>query len=150
LPATLTMAIALLLSPLASADTARTAAAAAPAPLVDPHGLDYDDIHVGLPEFDEPFQRDGVLVAPARILQVAPGVGADQVRALLGEPLRTGSGQRGPEWDYNLKLDLADEDFIVCQYKVVFDAEDGAVVETFWRRYQCRDAIAAAMMQAGN
>lgn len=110
--------------------------------------LDYDNIHMARPDFDEPFQRDGRLVPVAQILQVTPDATAEQVRALLGEPLATGHGRRGPEWDYNLKLRLADEDFIVCQYKVVFDARGEAVVETHWRRYQCRDAIALQQASA--
>ena len=109
----------------------------------EPPQLDYDDIHMTLPDFDEPFQRDGRTTPVAQVLQVVPGATPDQVRALIGEPLGSGHGERGPEWDYNLKLRLADEDFIVCQYKVVFDARREAVVETHWRRYQCRDAVAA-------
>lgn len=112
--------------------------------------LDYDDIHMTRPEFDEPFQRDGRVTQVAQVLQVVAGATPDQVRASIGEPLRTGHGSRGPEWDYNLKLDLADEDFIVCQYKVVFDARSEAVVETHWRRYQCRDAVAAQPAQGGS
>jgi len=109
----------------------------------NPHRLGYTDIKVDRPEFDEPFRRDGRLVPPASVLQVLPGRSADEVRGLIGEPVGTGQGARGPEWDYNLKLDLADEDFIVCQYKVVFDADSEKVVEAWWRRYQCRDAMAA-------
>lgn len=140
---------AALLAPMAAASDADTGpAAATPAPVADPDGFDYDDIRVGKPEFDEPFQRDGRVLPPERILQVAPGISADQVRGLLGNPLRTGQGPRGPEWDYNLKLDLADHDFIVCQYKVVFDADGEHVAETVWRRYQCRDAMAAYIANA--
>lgn len=105
--------------------------------------LDYSDIQMTRPDFDEPFQRDGRVTPMADVVQVLPGVDGDQVRALLGNPIRTGHGALGPEWDYDLKLRLADEDFIVCQYKVVFDARNEAVVETQWRRYQCRDAVAA-------
>lgn len=105
--------------------------------------LDYDDVHMARPDFDEPFQRDGRTTPPAQVAQVVAGTSADRVRALIGEPLATGQGARGPEWDYNLKLRLADEDFIVCQYKVVFDARSETVTETHWRRYQCRDAMAA-------
>lgn len=116
---------------------------------VNPHGLEYSDIVVERPEFDEPFQRDGRLVPPAAVLQVLPGTPAERVRELIGAPIRTGHGARGPEWDYNLKLDLADHDFIVCQYKVVFDARGEQVAETSWRRYQCRDAIAAHTASGG-
>ncbi|MGY1408089.1 outer membrane protein assembly factor BamE domain-containing protein [Luteimonas sp. A611] len=116
----------------------------------DPPDLDYSDVNMTRPEFDEPFQRDGRATPVAQILQVVAGATPDQVRGLIGDPLRTGQGVRGPEWDYDLKLDLADEDFIVCQYKVVFDARNAAVVETHWRRYQCRDAIAALSAHAGH
>lgn len=117
--------------------------ATAQAAEVNPHGLEYGNIDMARPDFDEPFQRDGRIVDPASILRVLPGASADDVRSLLGEPIGTGQGTRGPEWDYNIKLDLADEDFIVCQYKVVFDARGETVVETSWRRYQCRDALGA-------
>ena len=124
-------------------------AAAADSRGANPHRLAYSDIEVDRPEFDEPFQRDGRLVPPASVLQVVAGRSADEVRGLIGEPVGTGQGARGPEWDYNLKLDLADEDFIVCQYKVVFDADSRKVVEAWWRRYQCRDAMAAYEAAAG-
>ena len=110
---------------------------------VNPHALEYSDIVVERPDFDEPFQRDGRLVPPEQIMQVVPGIKAEDVRALIGAPLGTGQGKRGPEWDYNLKLDLSGEDFIVCQYKVVFDQRSETVIETTWRRYQCRDALAS-------
>lgn len=116
----------------------------------NPHGLEYSDIQVEVPEFDEPFQRDGRLVPPGKILQVVPGTSADDVRELIGGPIQTGQGARGPEWDYNLKLDMDDEDFIVCQYKVVFDERSEKVVETSWRRYQCRDAMAAQQAKLGS
>lgn len=114
-----------------------------------PPALDYSDISMARPDFDEPFRRDGRLVPVSRIVQVAAGATPDQVRELIGDPLQTGHGAGGPEWDYNLKLDLADEDFIVCQYKVVFDARSEVVVATQWRRYQCRDAIATHQASAG-
>lgn len=116
----------------------------------EPPALDYSDINMSRPDFDEPFQRDGRTTPIEQVLQVVPGANPDQVRTLIGAPLRTGHGARGPEWDYDLKLDLADEDFIVCQYKVVFDARSEAVVETQWRRYQCRDAVAAHAGHAGH
>lgn len=116
----------------------------------DPPALDYSDLHMTRPEFDEPFQRDGRATEVAQVLRIVPGATPDQVRASLGEPLRRGHGVRGPEWDYDLRLGLADEDFIVCQYKVVFDARNSAVVETHWRRYQCRDIVAAQADDAGH
>lgn len=127
---TIATLLALLLAPAAHAD--------------QPAALDYDDVDMARPDFGEPFRRDGRSVQLENILQVVPGASADQVRALVGDPVRTGHGARGPEWDYDFKLDLADEDFIVCQYKVVFDAGHEQVVETQWRRYQCRDAAAQA------
>lgn len=119
------------------------------APTINPHDLEYSDVVMDLPDYDEPFQRDGRVVPPARIVQVVPGIEAAQVRNLLGEPLGSDQGSRGPEWDYNLKLDLADEDYIVCQYKVVFDGNVQQVRETSWRRYQCKlafEALAAKLV----
>lgn len=115
----------------------------------NPHELKFTDIEMDLPDYDEPFRRDGRLVAPERLAGIVPGASTAQVRELIGEPLRTGHGRRGPEWDYNLKLGLADHDYIVCQYKVVLDARGETVVETAWRRYQCRDAMAAHQAHAG-
>lgn len=112
----------------------------------EPPQLVYSDVEMDLPDYDEPFQRDGARVAVENIQQVVAGMPVEQVRELLGEPIRIGHGARGPEWDYNLKLDLADEDFIVCQYKVVLDGRSEQVVETQWRRYQCRDALAASQV----
>lgn len=108
---------------------------------VNPHGLVYSDVVMTWPDFSEPFQRDGVVLPPERILRVKRGVHAQDVRALLGEPLSVGTGALGTEWDYNLKLDLADEDYIVCQYKVVFEDESMTVKDTVWRRYQCKLAM---------
>lgn len=110
----------------------------------NPQGLDYSNVYLDLPDYDEPFQRDGRRVPAEQILAVVPGVKAERVRELLGQPLSTGHGERGPEWDYNLKLDIADEDFIVCQYKVVFEADNETVRETSFRRYQCKLAAVAA------
>ncbi|MGJ4729679.1 hypothetical protein [Luteimonas sp. SDU101] len=45
---------------------------------------------------------------------------------------------------------MADENFIACQYKVVFDAGNAAMVETHWRRYQCRDIVAAHASRPGH
>lgn len=132
---------------IASAAPAAYAQSPSRAPGINPHDLQYSDVVMDIPDYDEPFQRDGRLVPPARILQVRPGVDAAEVRNLLGKPLGAGDGSRGPEWDYNLKLDLADEEYIVCQYKVVFDEAVQQVRETSWRRYQCRlafEGIAAA------
>lgn len=125
------------LAPFASAAQSRSSAAD-----INPHGLDYSNVTMERPDYDEPFQRDGRRVPTARILGVKPGISAAQVRELLGEPLSTENGQRGLEWNYNLKLDAADEDFIVCQYKVVFEGDGTTVRETSWRRYQCRLAMA--------
>ncbi|MGJ4802981.1 OmpA family protein [Luteimonas sp. SDU82] len=114
------------------------------APEFNPHGLDYSNVTMDLADYDEPFKRDGRRVPADQILSVVPGVKAERVRELLGQPLSAGQGERGPEWDYNLKLDIADEDFIVCQYKVVFEADNDTVRETSWRRYQCKLAAVAA------
>ncbi|WP_293706628.1 OmpA family protein [Stenotrophomonas sp. UBA7606] len=131
-----------LLAPFASHAQSRSSAAD-----INPHGLEYSDVTMEIPDYDEPFQRDGRRIPTAQILSVKPGINEGQVRELLGAPLSTENGERGAEWNYNLKLDVADEDFIVCQYKVVFEADGTTVRETSWRRYQCRLAMAALTPQ---
>ena len=64
---------------------------------------------------------------------------ATQVQALLGQPLKQSTGPRGQAWDYNLKFRVPrSNDYLVCQYKVVFN-EQQAVRESVWRRRQCKD-----------
>ena len=132
-----------LLAPLASHAQSRSQA-----PDINPHELEYSNVTMDLPDYDEPFQRDGRRLPTAQILSVVPGMMADQVRERLGEPLSSEDGARGQEWNYNLKLDIADEDYIVCQYKVVFEADKQTVRETSWRRYQCRLAMDAMAAQS--
>lgn len=106
----------------------------------NPNKLSYTDVQVGRPELNPPFARDGELEQPARLSQaIKPGATQAQVQALLGAPLTQASGSRGQEWDYNLKFRLPQSDnYLVCQYKVVFD-EQQTVRESVWRRRQCQD-----------
>ena len=134
------------------------AVAAAPAaardnpidPVSNPDKLDYRDVEARRPDFKEPFLRDGVVSQPQRFGQVAAGLPAPQVQALLGQPLQEVNGPRGKEWDYNFKFRMPrSENYLVCQYKVVFDDQKQAVRETVWRRHQCLDLVAKATGKAG-
>ena len=96
--------------------------------------LEYSNVNVTPREMSPSFVRDGVVAEPQRFAAIAPGLEQAQVQALLGAPLR----QQGREWEYSFKLKMEQsENFLVCQYKVVFD--DGQRVrETIWRRRQCQ------------
>lgn len=104
----------------------------------NPRGLTYDDIVMRRPDFKEPFVRDGIVVQPDRFAAVQPGVPAGTVRELLGQPVRKGDGKHGAEWDYHFKFRLpTSQNYLVCQYKVVFEGAQPVVREAVWRRRQC-------------
>ena len=100
----------------------------------NPASRDYTDVNIGPRELHEPFVRDGVVAEPRLFATITPGLEQAQVQALLGAPLR----RKGREWDYNFQLKMQQsENYLVCQYKVVFD-EYQAVRNTVWRRRQCQ------------
>ncbi|AMM25578.1 outer membrane protein assembly factor BamE domain-containing protein [Variovorax sp. PAMC 28711] len=110
----------------------------------NPEKLKYADVEAHHPDFKEPFLRDGVVSNPAGFRRVVPGFTATQVVQLLGQPLRESQGTRGQEWDYNFKFKMPDSNnYLVCQYKVVFQGNPTAVRETVWRRKQCLDLVSA-------
>lgn len=111
----------------------------------NPNELDFTDVSARRPDFREPFLRDGVVAQPARFRQITAGLTPEQVRQALGQPLQEQAGPRGKEWDYNFKFLMPQStNYLVCQYKVVFDGATTAVRETVWRRRQCQDLVAAA------
>src|SRR5690606_36382585 len=99
-----------------------------------------EDVEAELQKLDTPFLRDGVVVDLQLFDNIQPGVSAQQVTEQLGEPVDTTRGISRTEWDYNLKLRTGElrRDFLVCQYKVAFDA-DNPVETTVWRRPQCQE-----------
>lgn len=124
---------------------AATASLAAPYDEVsNPQALKYSNVEMTIPEYDVPFKRDGTVEDASFFRQVAPGVPAEQVRTLLGQPLDEGGGASGTEWNYNFTLRLPESsNYMVCQYKVVFD-DANTVAETVWRRRQCLDIVEAS------
>lgn len=111
-------------------------------PVSNPGKLDYPDVQMELPDYDEPFQRDGVMSQPQRFRQIVPGLPAAEVVRLIGRPLEGASA--GATWDYNFTFRLPrSENYIVCQYKVVFDTRQ-QVKEAAWRRHQCLDIVNGA------
>lgn len=105
----------------------------------NPDKLEYRDVEARRPDFKEPFLRDGVVSQPARFQELKPGATAMQVQALVGQPLQQVAGSRGQEWDYNFKFRLPQsQNYLVCQYKVVFEGQSQTVRETVWRRHQCQ------------
>lgn len=110
--------------------------------VTNPDKLPYADVNMRRPDFDEPFQRDGVIEEPKLLQVIGAGTTADEVRAALGAPLKRGDGKKGPEWDYNLKFKMPrSANYLVCQYKVVLDEQEKAVTEAVWRRKQCQDIV---------
>ena len=114
-------------------------------PVSNPNKLEYRDVEARRPDFKEPFLRDGVVSQPQRFNSVSAGLPAAQVQALLGQPLQQVAGPRGQEWNYNFKFRLpASQNYLVCQYKVVFDDGTQTVRETVWRRQQCMRLVQPA------
>lgn len=109
-------------------------------PISNPQGLEFSNVEMELPDYAPPFQRDGQLEETrAAYNDVQPGMTQPQIRTLLGKPLNAGAGSEGAEWNYNFTLVLpTSTNYIVCQYKVVFD-DDNRVKAGVWRRNQCLD-----------
>lgn len=105
----------------------------------NPSKLDYLDVIAKRPDFKEPFLRDGVRTPAQKFSQIAPGLPQAQVQNILGQPLQVNQGAKGTEWEYNFKFQLPQsENYLVCQYKVVFDTKQ-LVQQASWRRKQCLD-----------
>ncbi|RYF83166.1 MAG: outer membrane protein assembly factor BamE [Comamonadaceae bacterium] len=114
-------------------------------PVSNPSHLVYGNVETRSPDFGESFLRDGVVSQTAGFARIAAGLPAAEVASQLGEPLRKGSGAHGQEWDYNFKFRLSpSNNYMVCQYKVVFDDSKNVVRETAWRRKQCLDLVTQA------
>lgn len=126
----------------AIASVSISAAVAQPASTATRHTFTYTDVTTEVRKLDEPFLRRGAAVPVERVNRIQPNVTARQVIALLGNPVSTSDGANGIEWEYHLSLplDVKGTDRIVCQYKVLFNAQ-GLVTDTAWRRKQC-DAAA--------
>ncbi|NYT25608.1 hypothetical protein H0A73_18575 [Alcaligenaceae bacterium] len=113
-------------------------------PVSNPNRLNYSDILMDIPDYDEPFRRDGVMSRPQVFTQIAAGMPGAAVANLIGKPLTESAGPRGTEWDYNFKFIMPQsENYMVCQYKVVLDARQ-QVLEAVWRRRQCLNIVNAA------
>ncbi|MBP6018354.1 MAG: outer membrane protein assembly factor BamE [Burkholderiaceae bacterium] len=107
-------------------------------PISNPNGLEYSDIKMNIPDYDEPFRRDGVMSRTEVFRQIKSGVLGNEVEALIGKPLNESSVR---EWNYTFKFVLPQsKNYMVCQYKVVFDSAQ-KVLETVWRREQCLDIV---------
>lgn len=100
----------------------------------NPSEYKYSDVDTSLRKLHEPFLRDGVVIEPQRFRSITTGLDAAQVQALIGAPVQ----RSARTWDYNFKFKMPQsENYLVCQYKVVFGA-DQAVSSTAWRRRQCQ------------
>lgn len=103
--------------------------------------LEYPDVEVSPREMSPPFVRHGLVIEPDRIKSIRVGLSQADVRSLLGDPL-AGAQSTGRAWDCNVKLKMPQsQNYLVCQYKVVFD-ERQLVSDTVWRRRQCEQLAA--------
>ena len=110
-------------------------------PVSNPDKLSYSDVEAHRPDFREPFLRDGVASQPERFRAIRTGLAQAQVLAMLGQQLTQRGGTNGTEWDYNIKFRMPHSgNYLVCQYKVVFDGSQ-AVRDAVWRRRQCLDQV---------
>lgn len=125
---------------------AGTAFAANPVDQVsNPAARDYTDVEISPQEMGVPFVRDGVVTRPQVFATIRAGLTQAQVRSTLGEPLRQQDARR-PEWEYNFRFRMPEsQNFLVCQYKVVFDDQQ-LVRDTTWRRRQCQNLAAGRAM----
>ncbi|SFQ87399.1 Outer membrane protein OmpA [Halopseudomonas formosensis] len=95
---------------------------------------DFDDVAVVFKDLGPGYVRQGAVIPVPTIAQVSPGLSREEVRALLGNPVKE-VDQRW--WVYNISLPLAARhDYLVCQYGIAFDPA-GQVTGTRWRRPQC-------------
>jgi outer membrane protein assembly factor BamE (lipoprotein component of BamABCDE complex) len=102
----------------------------------NPSAREFSTVEVGLPDFQPPFVRDGVLAEPSRLALPQRKMTQAQVKSALGDPPRM-TGPQDREWNYNFKFKLPESiNHIVCEVKVVFDAQ-GMVDGVVWRRSQC-------------
>ena len=108
-------------------------------PVSNPQLLEYADVAVLPKEMDPPFVRQGQILDPSALHVIDVGTTQDVVRSVLGEPDRVDALEA---WEYNLQFVMPkSENYLICQYKVVFDT-DRLVRETVWRRRQCSQIAA--------
>jgi len=112
----------------------------------NPAKFDYANVGIAPADMNPPFVRDGVVSELQRFAAITPGLEQARVQTLLGAPIR----QQGREWDYNFQLRMEQSDnFLVCQYKVVFDDQQ-LVRETVWRRRQCQQLVGQQLVGASS
>lgn len=108
----------------------------------NPEALNYTDVVIGMRDLTEPFQRDGPIREPRFFTTIRPGMAQAEIQSVLGQPLWQARSDKR-EWNYNVKFRMPDsENYLVCQYKVVFDNKK-LVKETVWRRRQCQQLVNA-------
>ena len=102
----------------------------------NPQANEFQRVVMAIEDFDTPFVRDGVLREREAFVPVERAMTKEQVRQLVGEPVRM-ENSLADKWVYQIKFVLPESNnFIVCQYNIMFDMEqfvDAAV----WRRRQC-------------
>ena len=104
----------------------------------NPSALEFTDTEIAPQNLNKYFVRDGFVSKAERFARVVPSMSEDQVRSILGEPVRL-TGKHDREWDYNFKFIMPHSaNYRICQYKVTFD-KNRQVVGAVWRRRQCEE-----------
>lgn len=106
----------------------------------NPKAVDFPNAGIAARNMHAPFVRDGVVRDPALFATIRPGLTREQIRSMLGEPLRK-RGRGGKAWEYNFQFRLPrSQNFLVCQYKLLFDKQQ-LVSGAVWRRRQCEQIV---------
>lgn len=96
---------------------------------------EFSDVAVEMSGLGREYVRRGNFISPEAISRINTAVGRSDVLNLLGSP----TGESSDEWwFYNVNLPAGRAgDYLVCQYRMTFDALD-QVVAADWRRPQCQ------------
>lgn len=90
------------------------------------------------PDMDARYARAGTRDQIASVRQVALGQDIKAVEAAIGKPVMTNPDAGYSE--FNISLQQAGRDRMICQYRVYFDAA-GKVTASVWRRPQCANLV---------
>lgn len=106
----------------------------------NPAHYSYQDVSIRPASLDEKFVRQGSHQQAESVKEIKPGMSQTQVTSLLGSPAV--QDHSGGQWEYDIKMQLPDsQNYIICQYKVIFDRKTDQVSAVAWRRQQCLQLV---------
>ncbi len=106
--------------------------------------LIYHDVEGTVADLGAEFLRKGGDMDLRNLEAVEAGVTSEFVNSAIGTPYYLYTLPKGEQWDYNINVPFTrdDENYLVCQYKVVFSPQK-VVEETHWRRAICEQSYLA-------